>query len=169
MFKYLSWNKLSSWNLPGVQVVTSRWGNTDFPSWDFLLHSRTPAEAYIKCVGLDLRYFGLYYQSDRPCGLVITISGFRPRSSGFDFRRCQSLWVAVGLTRGPLNLMRMNEELLEGKAAASLYKTAVGVRHSDHATPLYLQKLALKFGHSFGIVHLRTKKKRNLFLVCFYW
>jgi hypothetical protein len=36
---------------------------------------------------------------------------------GFDFRRCKIFRVALGLKRGPLSLVRINEELPERKVA----------------------------------------------------
>jgi hypothetical protein len=38
--------------------------------------------------------------------------------SGFDSRSYQIFWKIVGLERGPLNLVRITEELLEMKVAA---------------------------------------------------
>ena len=52
---------------------------------------------------------------DRLCGLVVRVSGYRYRGSGFDPRRYQIFWVVVGLERGPLSLVRSIEELLEWK------------------------------------------------------
>ena len=55
---------------------------------------------------------------DRPCGLVVRVSGYRYRGPGFDPRRYQIFWVVVGLERGPLSLVslaRSTEELLEWK------------------------------------------------------
>ena len=46
-------------------------------------------------------------------GLVVRVSGCRYRGLGFDSRRYQIFWVAVGLERGPLSLVRSIEELLE--------------------------------------------------------
>ena len=54
-----------------------------------------------------------YVLIDRLCGLVIRVSGYRCRGLGFDSRRYQIFWVVVGLERGPLNLVRSIEELLE--------------------------------------------------------
>jgi hypothetical protein len=45
------------------------------------------------------------------------------RGPAFDSRRYQIFCVAVGLERGPL--MRINEELLESKVAAPIYKTQI--------------------------------------------
>ena len=50
---------------------------------------------------------------DRLCGLVVRVSGYRYRGTGFDSRRNQIFWVVVGLERGPLSLVRSTEELLE--------------------------------------------------------
>jgi len=52
---------------------------------------------------------------DRLCGLVVRVSGYRYRGPGFDPRRYQIFWVVMGLERGPLSLVRSNEELLEWK------------------------------------------------------
>jgi len=46
--------------------------------------------------------------SDRLCGLVVRVSGYRYRGPGFDSRRYQIFWVVVGLERGPLSLVRSN-------------------------------------------------------------
>ena len=50
---------------------------------------------------------------DRLCGLVVRVSSYRYRGLGFDSRRYQIFWVVVGLERGPLSLVRSNEELLQ--------------------------------------------------------
>ena len=50
---------------------------------------------------------------DRLCGLVVRVSGYRYRGLGFDSRRYQIFWVAVGLERGTLSLVRSIEDLLE--------------------------------------------------------
>jgi hypothetical protein len=55
--------------------------------------------------------------SDRLYGLVVSVPGCKTRGPGLDSRCCQILWVAVCLKRGPLSLVRINEELLEGKVA----------------------------------------------------
>jgi hypothetical protein len=47
----------------------------------------------------------------------------------------------VGLERGPLSLVSTTEELLVWKTEI----TAVGICHSDHAVPLYPQKLGFVF------------------------
>jgi hypothetical protein len=60
-------------------------------------------------------------------------------------------WVWNGVQPA---FVRINEELLEGKVAAPVYKTEIkdrggggGIRRADHETPLYPQKLALNFAN----------------------
>jgi hypothetical protein len=76
------------------------------------------------------------------------------------------------LSLGPLSLVSTTEELLGRKVAAPVYKaenTAVGIRRTDYATPLYPQKLALtsptSCGRSVGIVRSRTKATVLLLLL----
>ena len=57
--------------------------------------------------------------SDRLCGLVVRVSGYRYRGPGFDPRRYKIFWVVVGLEKGPLSLVRSTEELLEWKKVAA--------------------------------------------------
>jgi hypothetical protein len=45
-------------------------------------------------------------------------SGCKPSGLGFDSRRYQIFCVAVGMERGPLSLVKINEELLERNVAA---------------------------------------------------
>jgi hypothetical protein len=57
--------------------------------------------------------------TDRLCGLVVRISGYRSRGPWFDSRRFHIFWEAAGLERGPLSLMKITEELLQGKSSGS--------------------------------------------------
>jgi hypothetical protein len=57
--------------------------------------------------------------SDRLCGLVVRVCGYRSRGPGFDSRRFQIFWETVGLERGPLSLVRTTEELLGRKSSGS--------------------------------------------------
>jgi hypothetical protein len=57
---------------------------------------------------------------DRLCGLVVRVPGSRHRGSGFDFRGYQIFCVSVDLELGPLNLVRINEELLARIVAAQI-------------------------------------------------
>jgi hypothetical protein len=59
----------------------------------------------------------VYMNSDRLCGLVVTVPACRPRRLGLESRRYHIFCVAVGLQRGPLSLVRIND-LLERKVAA---------------------------------------------------
>jgi hypothetical protein len=93
-------------------------------------------------------YVRMYLSMDRLCGLVVRFPGCRATISGFDSPRYHIFWVAVDLERSPLRLVGIIEELLEREVAALVWKqrlTAVGNRRADHATPIYPQKLALKF------------------------
>jgi hypothetical protein len=47
--------------------------------------------------------------------------------SGFDSRRYQIFWEAVGLERGPLGLVSTIEELLKRKSSGSGQKTEITV------------------------------------------
>jgi hypothetical protein len=62
-------------------------------------------------------------ECDRPCGLVVRVSGYRTTGPEFDSQRYHILWVLVGLERGPLSLERISEELLERKISGSGLKT----------------------------------------------
>jgi hypothetical protein len=80
----------------------------------------------------------------------------------------------VSLERGPLILVSTTEELLGRKVDAPVKKTkntAVGIRHADHATPLYPQKLALTSptsgGRSVGIFRSLTQATKVSCLFCF--
>jgi hypothetical protein len=53
--------------------------------------------------------------SDRLCGVVFIVPGYRSRGPGFDSRRYQIFWEVVGLERGPLSLVSKIEELFEWK------------------------------------------------------
>jgi hypothetical protein len=64
---------------------------------------------------LSFSYIGLHYQ----CGLAFRVPGYRPRGPGFDSRRQHILLETVGLQRGPLSLVSINEELLESKSSSS--------------------------------------------------
>jgi hypothetical protein len=100
----------------------------------------------------------------RLCGLVIRVPGYRSWGPGFDSRRYQIFWDVGGLERGPLSLVRINEELLEWKSRASGLENQINGRRDPLRWPrdtLYPQKLALTSpasgGRSVGIVRLRTK------------
>jgi hypothetical protein len=83
--------------------------------------------------------------TDRLCGLVVRVSGYRSGGPGFVSRRFQIFWEAAGLERGSLSLVRTTEELLEGKVSAPVYKTEINDRGNPLRWPrntLYPQKFA---------------------------
>jgi hypothetical protein len=69
-------------------------------------------------VAVNLVYRWCYWRIDRISGLVVRVPGYRSRDPGFDSRRYQIFWEIVILERGPLSLMRIIEEVLEGTVAA---------------------------------------------------
>jgi hypothetical protein len=84
--------------------------------------------------------------------------------SGLDSRRYQIFWEAVGLERGPLNLVSTIEELLERKSSRSGLENREYGRRDPSRWPrgtLYPQKLTLtsltSAGRSVGIVPSRTQ------------
>jgi hypothetical protein len=60
----------------------------------------------------------MLFYTDRLCGLVVRVPGYRYRGPGFDSRRCQIFWEVVVLEWGPLSLVRIIEELLERTVGA---------------------------------------------------
>jgi hypothetical protein len=70
---------------------------------------------------------------DRLCGLVVRVSGYSCRGPRFDSRRFQIFCVAVGLYGGPLSLVSINDDLLERKVAAPVYKTEINGRGGSTA------------------------------------
>jgi hypothetical protein len=77
----------------------------------------------------------------------------------------------VGLERGPLSLVRINEELTEGKSSGSRLKTDINGREEPprgpHDTPLYA-KVGTKIRPPAAVAHsvrLRTKSHGVCFLV----
>jgi hypothetical protein len=84
--------------------------------------------------------------SDRLCGLVVRVPGYRCRGAGFDSRRYHIFWEVVGLKRGPLSLVSTIEEL-PGRNSSGF---GLEDREYDRGDPLrwprdtlYPQKLAL--------------------------
>jgi hypothetical protein len=113
--------------------------------------------SFVDVLILTYNYGGL-------CGLVVRVPGYRSRDPGFDSRLYRIFWEVVGLERGPLSLMRITEELLERKIAASVYKTEINGRGDSLGWPrntLYPLKLALSSptsgGRLVGVVRWRTE------------
>jgi hypothetical protein len=101
---------------------------------------------------------------DRLCGLVVSVPCYRSRGPGFDSRRYQIFWDAMGLEQGPLSLVSKIEELFGRNSSGSgLEKREYG-RGDPLRWPfdtLYPQELALTSptsgGRSICIVRSRTK------------
>jgi hypothetical protein len=99
---------LLSWNETARFTSYVEWREQD-KKFTWTLHIETvEARAFLTFITI----YPLFY---RLCGLVVRVAGCRPRGPGFDFQLYQILWVAVGLERGPLSLVSINEELLERK------------------------------------------------------
>jgi hypothetical protein len=77
---------------------------------------------------IHLIYLHIHSFADRLCGLVVRLPDCRHRGQGFDSRRYKLFCVVVGLEWGPLSLVRINEELLQRKVAAPVYKTEINDR-----------------------------------------
>jgi hypothetical protein len=56
------------------------------------------------------------------CDLVVKVPAYRSRGPGFDSRRYQIFCEVVGLERGPLSLLRINEELFQRNIGYGLEK-----------------------------------------------
>jgi hypothetical protein len=90
---------------------------------------------------LNFLLLGFYFVkvlTDRLCGLVVRVPGYRSRGLGFDSRRYQMLLKVLGLERGPLSLVTTTEELLELKSSGSGSRkneiNGRGNRCADHVT-----------------------------------
>jgi hypothetical protein len=66
--------------------------------------------------------------SDRLCGLVVRVPGYRSRGPGFDSRCYQIFLEVVGLERGPLSLVRELRSYVNGKVADRVLKTDINGR-----------------------------------------
>jgi hypothetical protein len=85
----------------------------------------------------------------RLSGLVISVSGYRSRGTGFDSRCYQIFWEVVDLERGPHSFLSTIEELLERKTNGSgLENREYGRRGSVTLTKWYL--LSAKVGTNFA-------------------
>jgi hypothetical protein len=72
-----------------------------------------------------------YLTSDRLCGLVVRVPGYRSRGPGFDSRALQGKKV-VGLERCPLSLVSATEELLGRNSSGSGLESR---EYADHVAP----------------------------------
>jgi hypothetical protein len=62
-------------------------------------------------------FYTLVEDEDSFCGLMVRVSGYRSRGTGFDSRHYQIFLEVGGLERGPLSLVRTIEDLLEWKSS----------------------------------------------------
>jgi hypothetical protein len=102
--------------------------------------------------------------SNRFCGLLVRVPGYRSRGLRFDSLCYQIFWEVVGLEQGPLSLVNTIEELFGRNSSGS----SLELREYSQEDPLrwpcdtvHQQKLALtsqtSSGRSAGIVRSRTK------------
>jgi hypothetical protein len=68
-------------------------------------------------------FLQLPHPSDRLCGLVVRVLGYRSGGPGSIPGITRKKKRVVGLERGALNLVSTTEELLDRKVAASVWKT----------------------------------------------
>jgi hypothetical protein len=77
----------------------------------------------------------IYNNYDRLYDRVVRIPGCRPTDRGFSSQRYQIIWAAVGLERGSLSLVRINEELLEKEVCFSGVETEINGRRYPSRLP----------------------------------
>jgi hypothetical protein len=93
--------------------------------------------------------------TDRLCGLVVRVPGYRSRGPGSDSRRYQIFREVVGLERGPLSLVSTIEDLFGRKSIGSDLESREYGRRDSSRWPrgtFYPQKVATNF----------TDKRRSL-------
>jgi hypothetical protein len=104
-------NDYEKWtvNCKGIKLMNRLWVLFFCISINFRI------DTISKC---HFEFIMIFHNFDRLWGLVVRVPGCESRGPGFDSLRYQIFRVAAGLERGPLGLMRINEELLEIKVAA---------------------------------------------------
>jgi hypothetical protein len=73
---------------------------------------------------------------DHLSGPLVRVPSYRSRGPGFDSWPYHVFWVAVGLERGPLSLVRITEEQLEWKVAAPTENNETNGRENPLRLPL---------------------------------
>jgi hypothetical protein len=107
--------------------------------------------------------------TDRLCGLVVRVPGYRSRGPGSISSAAKFFWEVMGLERGPLSLVSTTEELLGRNSTGSCLETLEYGRVDPLRWPrdtLYPQKLALTMPTSGGrlVVIVRSRTKATEFL-----
>jgi hypothetical protein len=74
----------------------------------------------------------IHEDGDDAFSRAVRVSGYRSRGPGFDSRRFQVFWEAVGLERGPLGLVSVTGELLGRNSSGSGQEN----REYDRGDPL---------------------------------
>jgi hypothetical protein len=74
-----------------------------------------PCRPACSVTGIALRFYFTFYYTDRLCGLVVRVLGYR--SGGPDSIPGTTRKKLVGLEWGPLSLVSTTEELLDRKVA----------------------------------------------------
>jgi hypothetical protein len=131
-----------------INIVACRPVTRQRPRNTHLSTATTPREggivgnvAYVRspCRKTSLEVKSVVSKSDRLCGLVARVPGYRSREPGLDYLRYQIFWEVVVLERDPLSLVRLTEELLEWKSSGFDCRksrlTTIEIRCADHATP----------------------------------
>jgi hypothetical protein len=103
--------KPSKWPLSDQSRTDKPWRKN--PVSEDPLHMRQSVHQPIHPSLSPLEYW------NRPCGLVVRVSGYRYMGPRFNSQCCQIFWAAVGLEQGPLSLMRKIEELLGRNSSGS--------------------------------------------------
>jgi hypothetical protein len=113
---------------------------------------------------LNLHLYSVILAKGPPLWSSGQSSWLQIHSSGFDSRRYQIFWEAVGLERGPPSLVSTTEELLGRKSSGSCLESRDYCPRGPSRWPrctLYPQKLALTSptsgGRSAGIVRSLTQ------------
>jgi hypothetical protein len=105
---------------------------------------------------------GCAFLTDRLCGLVARVPGYRSRDPGFDSRHYQIFLELVGLRRDPFILVSTTEKLLGRNSSGSgienlEYGHGDPLPYSRYSSPQELALTSTTGGRSVGIVRSQTK------------
>jgi hypothetical protein len=113
------------------------------------LSTRTILPCFIRTYSCELCFKEAFPISDRLCGLVVRVRGYRSRGSEFDFQRYRIFWKVVGLERGPISLVITIEELL-GRTSSGSGLENRDYGHNGSVTLTTWQPLSVKVGTNFA-------------------